>query len=155
MKKRIIAIAVMVLILSVSVFLSELSRRPNTDVFVETLLSLPGLRDARQLDTLPETYQKAKECGASEIVVYTVPNGVSTEFAVIKMMEEDEYKSSEAVVEVLEERVLELKDAFSYSEIEQRRLSDSRIINSGKYVILAIYDSDRTAEKLIHSILDR
>ena len=153
MKKRIIAILVMVFILAVSVFLSELYRRPNTDVFVNTLLSLPEYRDARELKNIPETYQKAKEYGASKIIVYSVPNGVSTEFAVIKMMEED--ASGEAVVEVLKERISELKKAFSYSEEETRRLSDARIINSGKYVFLAVYDSDQTAEKLIHSVLDR
>ena len=155
MKKRIIAILVMVFVLSVSVFLNELSRRPNTEIFVETLLSLPDFKDARKIEKLPETYQMAKEYGANEIIVYSVPNGVSTEFAVIEMEDKDAYKSSEKVVEVLEKRVSELKEAFSYSEIELRRLSDARIINSGKYVILAVYDSDRTAEKLIHSVLDR
>ena len=155
MKKRLIAILVMVFVLSVSVFLNELSRRPNTEIFVETLLSLPDFKDARLLKTLPETYQMAKEYGINEIIVYSVPNGTSTEFAVIEMEDKDAYKSSEKVVEVLEKRVSELKEAFSYSEIELRRLSDARIINSGKYVILAVYDSDRTAEKLIHSVLDR
>ncbi|MDO4618110.1 MAG: DUF4358 domain-containing protein [Clostridia bacterium] len=152
MKKRIISAVILLLICSVSVFSNELRMRPSTEFFEEKFMTLPGYREANMQKSMPEIYQKAYDVGAKDILVYTATDGSAREFAIIEMKEDN--LNPNGIIEVMKERLSEKEAEFAGNEAEIVRISDSRTVAKGKMVVMAVYDSERTAENLIHAVFD-
>lgn len=147
-KKAAIWAMVMVLLCSSFIFVTEFVRRPGVDGACKHILSLPGYTGAQLMTELSGAYAELESLGLKDIRVYKMNDGTSKEFAV--MWYKDKASQIQSVIELLNKRTEELKNAFAGNYEETERIDRSRIIEGHDFMVYVVYDIEGTANEAVY-----
>ncbi len=146
-KKTLLHAGMMIFLSGVFIFFVQLKQRPDIWKISNILLSLPGYERAVLQETAQGAYTELEDLDIKDFCIYKNDDSTAREFAVCRVKDE---KSADAVITVFQKRAAELEERFSQNEPELHRISYFRIISTEKFVTFTVYDSENTAENLLH-----
>ncbi|MBS7298435.1 MAG: DUF4358 domain-containing protein [Eubacteriales bacterium] len=147
-KRGVIWALIMVFLCSSFIFATEFVRRPGVDGMCKHILLLPGYEGAQLITELPGAYSDIEALGVKDIRVYKMNDGTSKEFAVIWLKDKDSLDQN--VIELLQKRKEELKNAFDGNDVETERIDRSRIIEGNDFMVYIVYDTEGDANEAVY-----
>lgn len=128
-------------------FCVSFTLRPGVENICDLFLSLDGYSDMIEISP-QDSYMQLSDIGITKAKIFISTDGSSREFAVVKT---DKSEQTDKAITIFQARADELMAKFADNPDELLRIKYFRIVNIDSYVTFTVYDTDSTAENLIHN----